>query len=369
MSDPKKLTGMSQKTQTAFLSLHVITACCHAILNTQFTAPDPKPKWFDALNSKLDDAKKVASTWIDTLGPEVASNVPATVIDYSTTYDALTQQIHDIAKAHPDARGADNQYVQQIDELVGGMLGNVGSIITQTDKAAADLEQWGKDLQAAHDALTSGAADIQKAEVDLQTDITKMNGAIKRLNATIAEENKAIAISAIAVGVGIFMTIAGIALAPLTGGYSLVVSGVGVLSIIGGSVTWGIMQAKINKQYDEIAKDTKELKDDQKQLVALQGLAQASDQATTSMATASQALSDFRTSWGVFEDELKGVRTKLNAAEVSISVIVQDAFTSAAAEEWADAEQFAKDLSEAKMEISKKTLTPGDDPKVHEAAA
>ena len=56
----------------------------------------------------------------------------------------------------------------------------------------------------------------------------------------------------------LFALVAGIALAPVTGGASLIVSGIGGAAIIGGAVTWGVMQVKINSQFDEIAEDQKD---------------------------------------------------------------------------------------------------------------
>jgi septal ring factor EnvC (AmiA/AmiB activator) len=360
--------SLSHKTKTAFVSLQVITSSCHGVLNTQFTSPTPKPKWFDGLNSNLDDAKKVANHWVQTLGVDVTSTVPAKVIDYGTTYSALTKEIHSIAKDHPLAKGKDNEYVKQVDELVNALLESVTAIIKDVDDISGKLKAWQSDLQTAHDNLTKGASSIQKAETDLQTDIDKMNNAIKNLNAQIAAENRDIAISAGAIGVGILLFVVGIALAPETGGASLLVSGVGAAGVIGGAVTWGIMQHKINEQYDEINKDTQELNADKRQLVALQGLAQASDLAIQSLAQASSALSDFRTSWSVFEKELKGVKGKLAKADDSLSVLVQDAFTQAAADEWAKATDFAQKLSECKVEVQKKTLPMSGDPKKAEAA-
>ena len=158
-----------------------------------------------------------------------------------------------------------------------------------------------------------------------------------------------------------FLIVVGIALAPETGGASLLVSGVGAAAVIGGAVTWGVMQGKINDQYDEINTDQKELDDDNRQLVALQGLSQASDLAITSLAQASEALSDFRTSWGVFEGELKGVQTKLQSAESSLSIIVQEAFTNAASSEWADATAFAQQLSGASVTVESETLPMDSD--------
>lgn len=42
-------SDLNQKTQTSFMTLHIITSACHALLNTTFIAPSPKPSWFDDL--------------------------------------------------------------------------------------------------------------------------------------------------------------------------------------------------------------------------------------------------------------------------------------------------------------------------------
>lgn len=166
--------------------------------------------------------------------------------------------------------------MKQVAELVGALQNEMTQLIGNADATTAKLIAWGDMMQHSHDALSSGAANIQSAEADL---------------------------------------------APETGGASLLVAGTGGLLVIGGAVTWGVMQHKINEQYDEIAKDKKELGDDQRQMVALQGLATSTDQAVTYITTSTSALSDFRTSWTVFEGELKGVASQLAKAEASLSTI------------------------------------------------
>jgi hypothetical protein len=351
---------LQTQTQSAFVTLNLITQSCHGVLNTNFVAPSPKPDWFDDLNSKLDTAKVHAGDWINTLAPSVTGGVPVQVINYGTTYSALTQSILSIVQAHPDAQGADNEYVVQVHELVAALEQQVQQIITNCDTTAGQLESWGKLMQASHDALSTGASSIQKAESSLSADVAKMNEAIKVLNDTIRKENIAIAASAGGIGLGLILVIAGIALAPETGGASLLVAGTGGLLIVGGAVTWGIMQKKINEQFDEIAKDQSELADDQRQIVALQGLASASNQAVQYITDSTNALSDFRTSWAIFQGELNGVLTKLEAAEAALSTIVEGAFTQAAANEWADATTFAQGLANAPVQVAVKELPMSD---------
>lgn len=353
-------TDLQKHTQSAFLFLNVITGACHAIINQQFSPPNPKPSWFDTLNSELDTAKTVANDWINNLSEDVTKQIPLSIINYDTTYTAFTDQIHAIAKANPTAQGKDNQYVKEVQMLVDQMLtsqGAVNSILKTMDDTDIALKAWGKRIQAAHDALQNGAVNIQKAETDLQTDIAKMTNEISNLHSAINTENKVIAGSAIGIGVGLLIMVVGIALIPETAGASAALAAAGgAVLVAGGAITWGVMQAKINNQFDQINADTKELDDDKRQLLCLQALAQSANLVVNNLATTSQALSNLRTFWGTFKGELEGVQTKLTNAEDSLSVIVQDTFTSAAMNEWEMAVKTATQLSQMNIEYQAKSL-------------
>jgi chromosome segregation ATPase len=353
-------TDLQKNTQTAFLFLNVITGACHSIVNQSFIAPTPKPDWFDTLNGELDDSKTVANTWINDLAEDVIKQIPLSIINYDTTYTAFTQKIHDIANAHPEAQGSDNQYVKQVQGLIDEMLnsdGAVNSIIQTMEDTDTKLKEWGKKIQTAHDNLQNGAVNIQQAETDLQTDIDKMNNDIQNLHDSIDTENKVIAGAAIGIGVGLLIMVVGIALIPETGGASAyIAAGSGALMVVGGAATWGVMQHKINEQFDQINEDTKQLNDDKRQLISLQSLAAAANTVVNNLATTSQALSELRTFWGTFKGELEGVQTKLNNAEKSLNIIVQDTFTDAAMNEWRMAVDTATQLSEMTITFDAQTL-------------
>lgn len=341
---------------TGVASLSIVTGACHAILNTVFIAPAPKPDWFDNLNQRLDEAKVLAKQWIDQLAPDMTAKLPNEVINYASTYDAVTKQIVQIASANPNAKGKDNPYVLQVFELIDALKTQVGSIHDDLTTEDGKLTAWGDAMQTAHDNLYKGAASIQAAEASLQADIGKMNVAIDGLRAQISAENKAICAAAIAVALGIFILIVGIAVTIATAGAGAVVMGIGAAGIIGGAVTWGIMQHKIDTQYNEIAKDQAEIADDKRQIVALQGLSLASDQAVGAVAQATSALSSVKTMWKLFEGELQGVLDKLSMASQSLALIVNEAFVNGAAEEWQLAEQLAQQLVATPMKLDARTL-------------
>lgn len=344
-------------TGNSYNSAQLITMSCHALANVVFTAPDPKPDWFDDLNTKLQAAQALANQWLDTLGTEVTSTIPLMVLNYGPQFQATATAIMQIANANPNAQGKDNPYVQEVATLISQtLLPQIKTIYDSVDSTATTLQTWGSSIQTAHNDLVTGAVNIQSLETSLSADIDKMNTAIANLHTLIDAENKDIAYAAAAVGIGIFALIAGIALAIATFGAGVAVAVVGGAAVIGGAIAWGVIQAKINDQFNQIAQDQQELAQDQRQIVALQGLSMASNQAITNLETASTALSALRTQWGVLEGELQGVMTKLDEAEDALSTIVQGVFTQAAITEWDSAMQTAQALADGKLATYDKTL-------------
>lgn len=355
-TDTAPSTSTNDTSASGFASLQIVSTSCHGVLNTVLNAPSPKPDWFDDLSNKLDAAKVLANQWIDDIAPAMTASIPSHVIDYGTTYAALTDQIAQLLKDNPNAKGKDDPTVQQVFALIQALHKSVGDIITQSQANQDQLKAWGDAMQKAHDDLYTGAANIQSAEIDLQSQIDKMNIAIQELRAKIDSENKEIVAGAGAIGIGLLALVVGLALAPETGGTSLVVAGVGGLAIIGGAVTWGVMRARINAQFDEIAQDQKNIADDKRQLVALQGLALASGSALTSVATATNALSDVKVMWSVFQNELQGTMDKLDQTDVDLSAIVNEALVLGAQKEWDLAVKFAQQLVGAKLVVESQTL-------------
>jgi len=140
------------------------------------------------------------------------------------------------------------------------------------------------------------------------------------------------------------VAVVAVALAPATGGASLVVAGIAGLAAIGGGVTWGVMQNEINKKFSEIAEDQKKIEADKRQLIALQGLSLSASAAVTSIATATRALSDVKVLWTFFQDELKGTMNKLESTNVEASAIINKVRVKAAQKEWDKAVEFAEQL-------------------------
>ena len=346
MSEPTPSPDLKSQTQTGFLSLQLVTQACHAVANTVFVPLTPKPDWFDGLKTNLDAAQIVANDWINNIAPALTASVPQTVLDYGSTYQALSAQIVSICTANPDAKGSDNQYVIQVHELLAALLDQADQILGTVDTSKSQLLTWGQRLQTAHNDLASGASSIQNAEVGLASDVDKMNLAIKSLNATIEGLQEEIMYAEIAVGVGIFLGVVALALAFVSGGASLLVGGVAVGAIVGGAIEWAKFQAEVNSDFADIAADQQEMAADKVQITALQGLAMASNQAVSNMGLAESYLSDFRTSWQGFHDDLQAVINDLTLADQALSTLLEMAFSNSALNEWKLAVEFATQLQQ-----------------------
>jgi hypothetical protein len=349
-------TQTNKNIGNGFAALQVVTVQCHSILNTLFTPPSHKPDWFDSLNGALDNAKLLAKQWIDDLAPDMTSSIPTHVLDYAPTYEAMTNEIISLIQKDPTAKGKGNPTIQQVFALIQALHDAVTDIVNDVKNTETRLKEWGDKMQNAHDALYGKASNIQNAELELSNEILKMNTAIQTLRAKINSENQMIAAAGIAIGMGILALVAGIALAIVSGGAGIVVAGIGAAAIIGGGVTWGIMQHEIDEQLSEIREDQLKIAEDKRQLVALSGLSTASAMAIDSMETALEKLSDVRTMWATFQGELKGVMDKLEKADEELFAVVNKGYILAAQEEWKLAVEFANQLTGVNLQVETRKI-------------
>src|SRR5262249_16141494 len=135
-----------------------------------------------------------------------------------------------------------------------------------------DLATFRTNVTSDNNALTQGQQGAAQEVALLQVDETKMNSDISTLQGEIAIWNQEIVESEIGIGVSIFVAVVGIALAPATGGSSLVATGIGVAGLGGSIASTVVYSEKVKAAFDEIAADQAELTTDQQQVNALNGI-------------------------------------------------------------------------------------------------
>ncbi len=351
----------TDKTVKACAALTLVSACCHGVLNTTLIKPESakeeqKFEWFDDVKLKLDAAKVVARDWIDNVAVPIQSDIPISVITFDNQFQASADYVIDVCKKHPRMKKGDAEF-EDVNEVLRALMQTIeDDIIASIDESRTALKNWGNSLQEAHDNLSGEVQTIQKAESDISTEIERLNTSIDALNNLISSESTLVSVGAGLVGGGIFVAVVGVAL--LAAGVGAVVGGivigVGAAMTIGGAVTWGVMQHRIDEQYEEIAQDRKEILQDQQLLASLKGLEVGTSSAVSYMQTALSALDEVKTTWEGFYGVIENAVKELDKAEKSATAVLKQIFTETAKKQWADAHEMAEKLLDTKIQIEDK---------------
>jgi hypothetical protein len=354
----------TDKSVQAFAALQLISVSCHGILNTLLIKPAPKKDkdgndmfaWFDELNSKLDDAKIAAKDWIDNIVVPIQSGIPSSIINYSNQFRASTDFILELCEKNPDMKKGDDAF-NKVNNILQALIDTIDNdILAPIADSETKLKIWGGTLQTAHNNLSGKVSLIQNAESDLATDIERINKSIDALNSQINSEQSLISLGGGLVGGGVFIALIGIVLCAsgvgaVAGG---IVIGTGAAMVVGGAVTWGVIQGKINNQYNEIANDRKDISADKQLLVSLKGLESGTTSAVNNMTIALTALDQVKTMWTGLKNVIRDTVTKLNDAENSATAIMKEVFTTTAQKQWADADTMAQSLLGVNIKVEDK---------------
>ncbi len=351
----------TDKTVKACAALTLVSACCHGILNTTLIKPEPvkeeeKFEWFDDVKAKLDAAKVVAKDWVDNVVVPIQSDIPTNVITFDNQFQASADYVINVCKKYPEMKKGDKEF-EDVNEVLRALMQTIeDDIIASIDDSRTTLKNWGDSLQEAHDNLSGKIQVIQEAESDISTEIERLNTSIEALNNLISSETTLVAVGAGLVGGGIFVAVVGVAL--LASGVGAVaggiVIGVGAAMAIGGAVTWGVMQQRIDKQYEEIAQERREILQDQQLLASLKGIETGTSSAVDYMQTALSALDEVKTTWEGFYKVIEDAVKDLDKAEKSATAVLKKIFTEAAQKQWKDAHELAQKLLDTKIELDDK---------------
>lgn len=342
----------------SFASVRQITEACTSIRNTRFKAPAKKPDWYDGLNDKLDVLKDHADTWLNDYAIAITSTIPSSIMTFVPAYDASAKVLRDIIRRSPGELSAADAVLAR--EVIARMVDKVRDISTQVEyyakvdgsgNTSGKFIDWQKDMRAARKELVDGSDSVQKARADLTKEIAEYNGKITTLKAEIEQYNKMVALGAGLVGGGIFVGTVGLGFCfvfPWVGGI-LIALGVGM--VIGGGATWGVMQEKINKTNRDIADFTARIKEDNQTILALDSLGTAAHTCLCSADSAVSNLTDFAATWVTFGHSLRATMGALEQGGKEAYGALLGMDLDEAQENWDDAKEYAKKLSEAPSDI------------------
>jgi peptidoglycan hydrolase CwlO-like protein len=196
------------------------------------------------------------------------------------------------------------------------------------------LTSWGNLVQKVQSKMAQTVGEIQEQESQLRTEINAINSNIAELKKQIQADREAIAKAQAEKSKGIKETILGIMLAPLTGGASLILAGIGVSSISEAEGKIKILQDTINNYQGKISGYQQQMTQDQKEISSLNGILLTADIVLKDIEMIGTALDPLKTNWEAFEKEINDVIEKIGRAENSSDIILQKAWYEAACDEW-----------------------------------
>lgn len=353
----------AQKLQVGktFASIHEISDSCWAIRNTLFNPVSPKPDWYDGLKSKFNTVKRYADEWIDNIAIAVTATIPSSIINFVPTFSACANTISTITQRSPGVLSPNDLIA--VREIISRLIGKIDEIsinvnryaqLDSQGKPTGKLVTWQQNISEASLDLKGGTDTIQKASMDLSKQIMDYNNNIEALKRDIAQYNMLIATGAGMVGGGAFVATVGGAVClafPVIGGIIVAIS---VLSIIGGSITWGYYQNRINKANAAISDYTTKITQNQQTLVALNSLTTSVDLVVQNAEMATKNLTDFAASWVTFGNSLRSTQQNIEQGGKEAYGILLDLDMETAKLNWEDVKAYATTLLESPSGVTLK---------------
>jgi len=341
-------TETTQQLTDSYNANNVVTSYAHAIANLQLnwdtSLMGPVPQWFTDMSTNLGTAQGHAQTWIDTLGPQIFSTIPQSVINYTNTFNTDMSAVLQMLQNLPPGQPPTSAQQSAINAIVNNVLSTLGVQKKTLLDVQASLVAFTNNVQADHATLVDGAGAAQKAVGLEQGMIQQIQTQIDLVNDQLSKDKKAAMASEIALGVGIFLVVAAVAVTVATGGAGapiLAVGAVGVIGIGAGIAGTVIFNKKINGDIDQLTNLQIELQDDQKIAATLGSITSSMNLMVTANEAATQALSSILDMWQTLEGKLGAVATQLQNAEAAeVPAIIESLDIQSAQTAWAQLTAF-----------------------------
>jgi Bacillus haemolytic enterotoxin (HBL) len=343
-------TATSNTLTDGYNAQNTVTVYCHTLQNIQLnwnSANGPVPSWFTTLSQALTVAQAHAATWVTTLGPEIFSTIPQSLINYGNTFNQATNDIINIINGVTPTNPLTSAQQTQITQLLQAVLDQLNSETTTLADVTTSLQQFSTDVQNDNTAFQSGQLSAQQAVGLEQSQIASIQAQINLVQTEIAQDSKLALASEIGIGVSIFMVVAGVALTIATDGAAapLLLAGVGVLATgaaIAGTI---IYSPKVQSDLNQLYTLQSELTSDQQQVAALNGIISSLGALITANEAATQALSSIMNMWSVLSGKLASTITDIqNASTAQVGSILQELDLQAAQTAWTQLTQFCTSM-------------------------
>jgi len=345
--DPAQTERQISESIGAMVLLH---ASNQALIEVSIT-PSDSP-WYPVLNHELGAVEDVVVQWRESgflyFQQQILQQVVACGQAFLAAQPGIDQLFDNLkvdfspALKQQIAREL-NQLQSPVDAMQSGLVAYL-----------AQLQQFQIALEAPHHDMVVTVSQIQAEAASIQDEITAINQEIATLQQQLVTDRQAIARARAAEHHGIAETIFGILLAPMTGGLSLILAGIGVASIAEAEEEISALASRIASSQDKIVSDQGELSDDDKQIATLKGLTMSVELALSDIDDTAAALGELRTGWSVLAGELQSEAQNVARSDNAQSALMSQVWFDAACNGWQNIIQFARDYAQANAPVPKR---------------
>lgn len=338
----------------AMLLLH---ASNQALIEATIT-PSSSP-WYPVLDQELGTAENLVVGWRRNGFLYFQQDILQQIIGCGQAFaaaqpaiDALFGQLEKNFSA-----ALKQQIVDQLNALdtpIAAMTAQLGIYLDKLRAFQAAME--GPDAQ-----MNQSVAAIQAQEAQIAAQINAINTQMALLKQQVITDRQAIAKAKAARDRGIVETIFGVLLAPVTGGASLILAGIGVGTIAEAEEQVGSLEKTIAGYQSTIIGDQQTLSSDQRQVATLQGLTMSMSLVLSDIGDIESALGALRTTWGVLEGGIQNAAQDVARATSASEATIGQVWFDSACGSWQEITAFAEQLA-ANNAPAPTTITIGNAP-------
>jgi predicted nucleic acid-binding Zn-ribbon protein len=335
---PFTASHTNQQISNSIGAMLLLNSSCQALIEVSI-APSASP-WYPILDQELGHAENFVVGWRQNgylyFQSEILEQIDACgkgFLAAQAPVDTLFRQIEQ--KFDPATRDRIVTAMTSLEKPVQGML---DAITAYSDK----LSNFESAMAEPYAQMKQSIAQIQAQEANIQQQIAAINTQIAQLQQQVNTDREAISKAEAQRTAGIIETIFGVLLAPVTGGTSLILAGIGVGTIAEAQEKVSQLESTIAQYQTTIAGDQIELSSDQQQVATLNGLAMSVGVALNDIALITSALDALRVTWDVLLGELENAAGDIAKADNAQLAIVAHVWFDAVCDAWQDINGFVE---------------------------
>lgn len=331
----------------------LLNSSCQGVVETYLDQGSPS-LWYKQVEENLNAVQKLIRQWRLSGNLYFSNDIVSSVIDIATTINSTQLQANTL---FAELKISYNQEkLNQLIQLLRTLQKPIQGLSTSISRYNDSLNVWTVKIEDAHENFENTIANVQKQETQIQAEIAATNQQIELIKQQIAAFNEAIACAQSKRTEGIFETIFGIALAPITLGGSLILAGFGISSIVEAKNEVSTLQRNIQASVNHINQDQQLLSHDQQQVASLNTLLLSVALVSNNCTNILRSLESLQITANSLYDETASVLVNLQKATTSKQVGIQEVWYMSVCNEWQDILEVALTLTHAQPSIIRKRI-------------